>query len=217
LFDLASSADAVDVYQGNEWQCEREYDQPVATLRGRLNAPAANSTVDTLESSVNVAGSGSSLLLNFTTGSSGQHDGYGGFIADFSCQLPDEDDDEDEEEYPTSSPHFTVTSGSCTTSMTDKLTFRTESCVRSPNFPAEYGNDESCTIVLSSAATVSSYDFDTRYYDYLSIDGRAFSGSGQDYAPFKVPVVAGSTIGWYTAGYGTSGGFELCVDSGSYR
>ena len=105
-----------------------------------------------------------------------------------------------------------------------KLSFRSESCVRSPNFPDAYDDDDSCTIVLSGAATVSSYAFETESpHDYLQIDdegccdGEVYcGGSGNGIRLNRVPVAARSTIEWNTDGSvalvsnGVSG-FELCV------
>ena len=100
-------------------------------------------------------------------------------------------------------PTFVVSSGSCTTSSNDH-------CVRSPNFPGNYGNSESCAIEISGPGTVSTTTFHTESCcDHLTIDGHAYSGTT---APTGMIVSSGTSITWRTDGSDTDPGFELCAD-----
>ena len=64
-------------------------------------------------------------------------------------------------------PMFAV-DGPCST--------RGGSCVRSPNYPASYGNEEACTITPLVPMAVTATAFST-YYSYLTVNGVRYSGS----------------------------------------
>ena len=101
---------------------------------------------------------------------------------------------------------FTVISGPCGTSAA-------HDCIRSPNYPANYGNDEHCTILASGAGVVSTSSFHTESrFDYLSIAGTHYSGST---GPNTVNIDEGDVIFWMTDNYHTKSGFEVCSRSPS--
>jgi len=87
-----------------------------------------------------------------------------------------------------------------------------DGCVRSPNFPSSYGNDEACTISGAPQVpiTVSSFDTEARY-DWMTImtanGAQRFEGTS---GPVGVVVAAGSDIQWRSDGSIVSSGWELC-------
>ena len=65
---------------------------------------------------------------------------------------------------PASGSTFNVTSGDCTTDV------KTGLCVRSPNYPSSYGNNEACQITMSGAMILTATAFNTeRNFDFLFI------------------------------------------------
>jgi hypothetical protein len=90
-------------------------------------------------------------------------------------------------------------SGPCTIS---------DGCVRSPNYPLEYGTDHSCYMYLAApSVTVSVRSFDSEaYWDYMFINGQRYSGDG------AVSGVLGvtSTISWSSDSTAARSGWEIC-------
>jgi hypothetical protein len=65
-----------------------------------------------------------------------------------------------------------VLDGSCTATA--------EGCITSPNWPANYGNSESCAIVVGTDVSLMVQSFATESgYDLLSVNGVQYSGSGE--------------------------------------
>ena len=102
---------------------------------------------------------------------------------------------------------FEVVSGSCTTSGT---------CFESPNYPSNYGDDETCSIkVLSvgSGEKLVSVAFNTELFeDRLTIGETDYSGTT---GPVGVAVSADEVMTWssnykYDSG-GTESGFQVCL------
>lgn len=81
-------------------------------------------------------------------------------------------------------------------------------CVRSQNYPSNYGNDHSCYMYLAApSVTVSVTSFDSEaYWDYMLINGQRYSGDG------AVSGVLGvtSTISWSSDSSMASSGWEIC-------
>ena len=98
---------------------------------------------------------------------------------------------------------FEVVSGSCTTS---------GKCFESPNYPGNYGLDETCSIKVLSVGgdkRLASVAFNTEAdYDELTIAGTAYSGTA---GPVGVAVSAGDNITWSSDGYGIDLGFQVCL------
>jgi len=69
---------------------------------------------------------------------------------------------------------FTITSGACTLDGTD--------CVKSPNYPSNYGNRQSCSIGISNDAwtgkgiNTEAFNTESRY-DKLTVNGNQYSGT----------------------------------------
>jgi hypothetical protein len=75
----------------------------------------------------------------------------------------------------------------------------------------DYGNNERCTITVTTAGAVTAtqYTVQTYYgykYDYLTIAGTQYRYS----APTNVAVSVGDTISWYSGNSGNGAGFTLC-------
>ena len=66
----------------------------------------------------------------------------------------------------------------------------------------------------SGGAKATAFDTE-RNYDYVTIDGHQYSGSGGALAPYAagVAVSDGERIAWHTDGSYTLSGWELCVDT----
>ena len=96
---------------------------------------------------------------------------------------------------------FRATTGSCTTDGT---------CFQSPNYPADYGSSQTCTIAVDSTALLLVSTFRTENnYDYLTVNGLRFTGTS---SPAGQTVNAGTTIQWYSDGSVTDSGFRICSD-----
>jgi hypothetical protein len=109
----------------------------------------------------------------------------------------------------TAPPVFTVISGPCTT-------IDGGACFRSPNYPLNYDDNEDCTLTVSARTTVYSTTdgFDTESeYDYVSIDGREYDGSGGTLSSNGVAVSPDSEILWHTDGSETRKGVEICTSA----
>ena len=77
-----------------------------------------------------------------------------------------------------------TTTGSCSAS---------GSCVSSGNYPSSYANYESCTITPRTDGFLSVVAFETYFFDALTVDGAAYSGtSGPDW----VAVSSSTSISW---------------------
>mmetsp|Transcript_4696 Transcript_4696/g.10341 ORF Transcript_4696/g.10341 Transcript_4696/m.10341 type:complete len:849 (+) Transcript_4696:102-2648(+) len=101
-----------------------------------------------------------------------------------------------------------VGSGSCKKDLDDEL----GSCITSPNFPGEYGNNEHCEIVVTEGTapiTVTSWSI-RKSGDYLSINGHEYAGlaDGGNVPTGVVPSL--QTIVWSTNGDLTRPGFQIC-------
>ena len=85
-------------------------------------------------------------------------------------------------------------------------------CVTSKNYPAEYGNSESCTLTYAVAGNLTIETFNTEYYfDKLTINGYPYHGSGSYYQPPEGLFLDGRAITWSSNSYGTSSGFKICM------
>jgi len=95
-----------------------------------------------------------------------------------------------------------VESGSCTTS---------GNCFMSPNYPSNYGNRQSCTIVMNSDAVLTVVAFNTESgYDKLMISGSVYQGTS---GPSGETVSNGDRISWSTDSSSTRSGWKICVSS----
>ena len=85
-------------------------------------------------------------------------------------------------------------------------------CARSPNYPSEYGNSQSCTITPTSLAVgqlLSATAFNTESgYDKLIVNGATYDGTT---GPSN--VVLGSAFTWSSDYSITSTGWEVCARS----
>ena len=69
-----------------------------------------------------------------------------------------------------------------------------ESCVSSPNYPANYGNSEACTITPQASGTLSVTSFSTESgFDHLTIDGVWYDGTT---GPDGVSVSPSTSMSW---------------------
>jgi hypothetical protein len=102
-------------------------------------------------------------------------------------------------------PTFAVTSGTCTASPDGK-------CFRSPGYPNSYPDGSHCTITVHNSGGVHATAFNTEggNYDYLTIDGHRYSGSGGALATPGLQVLDGSQITWQTDSSNHGTGFEVC-------
>ena len=95
---------------------------------------------------------------------------------------------------------FTVTSGQCTV---------VNDCFASPNYPAKYGDNQTCKIAVNSPTVLSVNAFSTESgYDVLNVNGVSYSGST---SPNNVVVAAGSAISWASDASFTRTGFRVCT------
>jgi hypothetical protein len=109
---------------------------------------------------------------------------------------------------PSGGASFQVLSGPCT--------IDEAGCARSPNFPRDYGSNQTCSFGVapgSPPATIHVFKFDTeRGYDKLSVDGVEYSGEKQ------VAVEAGleglspqGALSWSADSSVTRDGWRLCL------
>jgi hypothetical protein len=97
-----------------------------------------------------------------------------------------------------------VVDGDCTAS---------DGCVRSPNYPSDYGDSERCLVFFDRASVwLTPTAFATEgNYDILQVDGTDYSGDtgwpGDD--PFEVT----SSIRWTSDGSVQKAGWEFCLAS----
>ena len=87
-------------------------------------------------------------------------------------------------------------------------------CFRSPNYPSNYSNFESCTIsvIAQEAVTLSVVAFSVEYqssclFDSLTVNSNRYCGTS---GPDGVQVAAGATIAFMSDIFYTSSGFEIC-------
>ena len=82
-------------------------------------------------------------------------------------------------------------------------------CFTSPGWPSNYGNSESCAIVVGADASLVVQSFATEAnYDELTVNGVQYSGSGVGLN--GLVVRAGDVITW-RSDYGvTAAGFSIC-------
>jgi len=113
---------------------------------------------------------------------------------------------EDDGQYPL----FTITSGSCTLDGPD--------CVKSPNFPSSYGDQEACVIGLEGLGaggawegkTINVSDFNTENrYDKLKVDGTEYSGTVAPELTSVTPTAA--SIEWTSDYSVVKKGWRLCA------
>ena len=98
-------------------------------------------------------------------------------------------------------PGFIVESGPCTTT-------KDGSCVRSDNYPGQYGTSVSCVIAPTQDLRLSSTAFATeKNYDMLTFDGKTFTG---DLGPVLQPVTANQKIEWVSDVSVADTGCALC-------
>ena len=85
-------------------------------------------------------------------------------------------------------------------------------CARSPNYPSNYGNSQSCTITPTSLAVgqfLSATAFNTESgFDKLIVNGATYDGTT---GPSN--VVLGSAFTWSSDYSITSTGWEVCARS----
>merc|ERR1719482_1149771 len=73
----------------------------------------------------------------------------------------------------------------------------------------QYTNNERCAVRANAPFLVSATTFATeRYYDYLTIGGRTYSGSA---GPANVRVAAGDELRWSSDGSVVAQGFTVCA------
>ena len=91
--------------------------------------------------------------------------------------------------------------GSCTATA--------EGCITSPNWPANYGNSESCAIAVGTDVSLWVQSFATEArYDKLTVNGVQYSGSGVGLDGLVVRV--GDVITWRSDSAVTAAGFSIC-------
>ena len=96
---------------------------------------------------------------------------------------------------------FTVESGPCTVTAGG-------GCVRSDNYPGQYGTGVSCVIAPTQDLRLSSTAFATeKNYDMLTFDGKTFTG---DLGPVLQPVTANQKIEWVSDVSVADTGCALC-------
>ena len=75
-----------------------------------------------------------------------------------------------------------------------------------------YGNNERCTIRVSTAGTLTATRFNTESsFDVVTIGGHSYSGST---GPSNVAVTAGSTFTWSSDGSNPADGWQICLTTG---
>ena len=105
---------------------------------------------------------------------------------------------------PPSPPSYFAVVGPCTTDA---------ACVRSPNYPSDYGFNEDCTVMPTSLAVgqllSATAGFNTESgYDKLIVNGVEYDGTAG-----PSDVVLGSAFTWSSDSSGTRAGWEVCVGS----
>ena len=96
---------------------------------------------------------------------------------------------------------FTVESGPCTVTAGGD-------CVRSDNYPGQYGTSVSCVIAPTQDLRLSSTAFATeKNYDVLTFNGKTFTG---DLGPVLQPVTANQKIEWVSDVSVADTGCALC-------
>ena len=85
-------------------------------------------------------------------------------------------------------------------------------CVRSPNYPSDYGNSQSCTITPESPAVgwlLSATAFDTESnWDQLRVNGVDYSGTTG-----PMGVVLSGAFTWSSDGFSNRDGWEVCAQA----
>jgi hypothetical protein len=83
-------------------------------------------------------------------------------------------------------------------------------CVKSKNYPNDYGDDEACSVTLPNAQSVYAIDvidFNTESgYDLLSVNGVAYSGS----SGYGLHGQEANQLDWRTDGSVTRSGWKIC-------
>ena len=86
-------------------------------------------------------------------------------------------------------------------------------CMTSPHYPAEYDNNQACTIDIGSNGTITALNFSSEVaFDTLTIGESVYSGT---VGPVNVPVRSGTTVRWESDSATTSKGWRLCWASSS--
>ncbi|CAK0816973.1 unnamed protein product [Prorocentrum cordatum] len=102
---------------------------------------------------------------------------------------------------PSEYPWYAAITGGCTV---------TNGCVRSPNYPQDYTNDDECEIALASEGvwlTPTSFDVES-YFDSLTVNGVSYDGTSWN--ALTEPVFVTATIYWSPDSYQAAAGWELC-------
>ena len=105
--------------------------------------------------------------------------------------------------------YFVISSGTCTVDPSER------NCIRSPNFPSDYGNNEFCSITPKEraiGATLTATSFSTEpNYDTLRIPDP--SGSFTSFSGVSGPsdyLLGPDTIEWSSDSVTTSSGWRVC-------
>ena len=76
-----------------------------------------------------------------------------------------------------------------------------------------YGNNERCTIRVSTAGNLTAIRFHTeRSYDVVTIGGHSYSGSTGP-SNVAIAVAAGSTFTWSSDNSNTADGWTICLQA----
>eukprot|EP00959_Pyramimonas_sp_CCMP1952_P455066 9470959-Pyramimonas_sp.AAC.1 len=95
---------------------------------------------------------------------------------------------------------FQVSSGTCTVTA--------DNCIRSPNYPSDYGNSNNCVIRTRQTVQLSVTAFSTEgCCDFFTVNGISYSGTA---GPGGEVVAAGQDIVWLSDGSVVATGFEIC-------
>ena len=110
---------------------------------------------------------------------------------------------------PDAMAYFEISSGTCTVDPSER------NCIRSPNFPSDYGNNEFCSITPKEraiGATLTATSFSTEpNYDTLRIPDP--SGSFTSFSGVSGPsdyLLGPDTIEWSSDSVTTSSGWRVC-------
>ena len=96
---------------------------------------------------------------------------------------------------------FQLSSGPCTVTADHH-------CIRSSNFPWDYGNNQDCVFRSLQNVQLSVTAFNTEQgYDRLTVNGISYSGTT---GPGGVVVAAGQDIVWISDHSVVATGFEIC-------
>jgi hypothetical protein len=94
-----------------------------------------------------------------------------------------------------------VLEGSCTATA--------EGCITSPNWPANYGNSESCRIAVGTDVSLVVQSFATESgYDLLTVNGVQYSGSGEGLQ--GLTTRAGDVLTWASDSVVHHDGWHIC-------